>query len=169
MADPLVPDATSVGVEDKFQGNFTKAFYLRAKKGDELEKLIGYGAGRLAKGWWLLFALEKPLAVDFQFGGYNHFSGSRIGHPSLGEARPTVDESLAKELGGEVGLRKKKVSHIAALEISGPQRLAKVLPVAAGADYPVGPGIYQCNITKPILCEVAAFIPPGGEYVGQYT
>src|SRR4029077_7243395 len=104
MARSLVPDATSVGTKDKFSGNFTKAFYLRARKADELEKLIGYGAGRLAKGWWLLFATEKPLAPNFEFGGYNYFSGSRIGNPGLGAARPTVEDSLTKDLGGPAGV-----------------------------------------------------------------
>jgi hypothetical protein len=170
MAMPLAPNATSVGLRDKFSGNFTKALYLRSQSSNELERRIGYGSGRLAKGWWLLFALEKPSPANFQFGGYTHFSGARIGPPSLGNARPTVEESLKETLGGNAALMAQRTASLAALQLTGPERLAKIIPVAGGADYPVGTGIYQCNVGPgAILCVVAAFIPPGGMYTGMYT
>jgi hypothetical protein len=61
-----------------------------------------------------------------------------------------------------------KGRHVAALKIDGPDRLAKVVPVASGADYPAGTGIYQCNIPRPISCKVAAFVGPGQTYLGHY-
>ena len=62
-----------------------------------------------------------------------------------------------------------EAAHIARLQITGHERLVKVLPVGPGADYPVGAGIYQCNIPRPIQCAVAAFIAPGETYLGMYT
>ncbi len=169
MARPLPADETSVGIIDAFSGNFTRAQYLRARRSNELERRLGYGPGRLASGWWLLFALEKPRPQDFEFGGYTHFSGSRIGDPRLGDARPHVEQNLAALLGGTGGVEALKPKLIAQLQLMGHQRLAKVIPVARGADYPVGTGIYQCNIKSPIRCRVAAFVRPGGTYLGDYT
>ena len=169
MAANLMPNASSVGTIDTFKGNFTKALYLRGQNAAELERRLGYGAGRLSQGWWLIFALEKPPSSGFEFGGYTHFSGSRIGAPALGAARPHVQDELAKHLGGPAGVANAKAGHVANLEISGPNRLAKVIPVASGNDYPVGSGIYQCNVSMPIRCKVAAFVPPGGSYMGNYV
>lgn len=168
MPNALAPDQSSVGTVDDFKGNFTKAMYLRSQPGGELERRLGYGPGRLSQGWWLLFALVKPTPDNFEFGGYTHFSGARIGHPSLGNARPAVEEELQRNLGGPAQVLAAKASHIAKLQTIGYERLAKVLPIAPGADYPVGSGIYQCNIPRPILCKVAAFVAPGGTYLGMY-
>src|SRR5436190_1691885 len=168
MPAPLVPGPSSVGTVDRFSGNFTKALYLRSQPGDELERRLGYGPGRLSQGWWLLFALERPAPDNFEFGGYTHFSGSRIGDPGLGTGRPHVEQELQRDLGGPAQLLAHKGRHSAGLKIDGPERLAKVLPVARGADYPVGAGIYQCNIPRPITCKVAAFVAPGGLYLGNY-
>jgi hypothetical protein len=165
----LAPNASSVGVIDQFKGNFTKALYLRSQGSTELERRLGYGAGRLANGWWLLFALARPAPGSFEFGGYTHFSGSRIGNPTLGSGRPHVEDDLLRNFGGPAGMAAAKARHVAALELSGPNRLAKVIPVDGGSDYPVGSGIYQCNVTTPIRCKVAAYVPPGGTYLGNYT
>jgi hypothetical protein len=165
----LVPNVSSVGVIGQFKGNFTKALYLRSHNAAEVERRLGYGHGRLAPGWWLLFALDRPSPDNFEFGGYTHFSGSRVGNPALGSARPHVEDDLVRTFGGQAGLAAAKARHVAALELTGPNRLAKVIPVSSGAEYPVGAGVYQCNITAPIRCKVAAFVPPGGAYRGDYT
>jgi|KBSSwiStaDraftv2_1062776.scaffolds.fasta_scaffold671062_1 hypothetical protein len=168
MAKALEASGSSVGTEDVFTGNFTKALYLRSHPSAELELRLGYGPGRLSDGWWLLFAIDPPSPSNFEFGGYTHFSGSCIGNPNVGGLRPHVEEELLEQL-GPVGLWRKKVEHVAALEITGPQRLAKVLPVKRGNDYPVGSGIYQCNIPRGIRCKVAAYVAPGQTYLGNYT
>ena len=67
MPAPLAPDASSVGTVDRFSGNFTKALYLRSQSAGELERRLGYGPGRLSRGWWLLFALERPAPDNFEF------------------------------------------------------------------------------------------------------
>jgi|SRR5215469_7432091 len=165
----LAPNASSVGTIDFFKGNFTKALYLRGQSSTELERRLGYGPGRLASGWWLLFALDRPAPGNFEFGGYTYFSGSRIGDPGLGTGRPHVEDDLLQNFGGTAGMAAAKARHIAALELDGANRLAKVIPVAKGTDYPVGAGIYQCNVgPAPIRCKVAAYIPPNGKYLGNY-
>lgn len=164
----LVANGSSVGTVDSFKGNFTKAIFLRGQSSAELERRLGYGAGRLAQGWWLLFALDRPLVSAFEFGGYTHFSGSRIGNPAQAN-RPHVETVLAGQVGGPAGMAAIKDRHVAGLELIGPNRLAKVIPVASGSDYPVGTGIYQCNVTVPIRCKVAAFVGPGETYQGNYS
>ena len=62
-----------------------------------------------------------------------------------------------------------KAAHIARLQITGHERLAKVLPVGPGADGPLGAGIYQRSIPRPIQCAVDAFIAPGETYLGMHT
>jgi hypothetical protein len=167
----LSPHQSSVGTEAKFFGNFTQAKYLRNHSAAELERRIGYGPGRLAEGWWLLFALEKPDPLHFEFGGYTYFSGARIGDPRLGAARGTVDASLNADLGGDAQLLEVKKRQIEGMTLVGYDRLTKVIPVAAGSEYPIGSGIYQCNIkeTGPIRCKVAAFVAPGDTYTDNYT
>ena len=128
---------------------------------------MGYGPGRLSQGWWLLFALERPTPDNFEFGGYTYFSGSRIGPPG-DPNRPTVEQELLKDEGGPAQLLALTAKLIATLQLSGHERLAKVVPVGPGADYPVGTGIYQCNIPRPISCKVAAFVAPGATYLGMY-
>ena len=71
--------------------------------------------------------------------------------------------------GGPAQVLAAKAAHIARLQITGHERLAKVLPVGPGADYPVGAGIYQRDIQRPIECAVAAFIAPGETHLGMYT
>jgi len=164
----LAPNASSVGSESEFSGNFTLAKYIRGQSGAELERRIGYGPGRLAAGYWLLFALERPTADNFQFGGYTYFSGARIGHPSLGDSRPSVETGLETGLGGNPSLVAVKKKHVEQVQLFGPDRLAKIIPVAAGQEYPVGSGIYQCNVPHPIRCKVAAFVGPGAVYQGDY-
>lgn len=168
MSFHLAPNISSVGTEGEFRGNFTLAKYLRGQSAEELERRIGYGHGRLASGYWLLFALEKPPPEHFQFGGYTYFSGARIGHPALGDSRSTIDASLKEDFGSDSALQAAKIRHVERLQLFGPDRLAKIIPVAAGQEYPVGSGIYQCNISHPLRCKVAAFVSPGETYQGKY-
>src|SRR4051794_4070052 len=128
----LSPNASSVGTEGGFSGNFTLAKYIRRQDSAKLEKRIGYGPGRLANGYWLVFALEKPSPDNFEFGGYTYFSGARIGHPSLGDSRPTVEASLKADVGGDPRLVALKRKHVEGLQLFGYDRLAKLIPVAPG-------------------------------------
>ena len=83
----------------------------------------------------------------------------------------TVDrfeQELERHLCGAAQVQGYRGRHVAGLKLGGWERPAKVLPVARGADYPVGSGIYQCNIPRPITCTVAAFLALGGMYLGNY-
>ena len=162
-------DDSSVGVLGGGSGNFTEALYLRSQSAGEIEQRLGFGPGRLSRGWWLVFALEKPLPDNFDFGGYTDFSGGRIGHPRVGGSRPKVEEELEQDLGGPAQVLAARARRIATLQITRADRVAKVAPVAAGSDYPVGSGFPQFNIPHAIKCKVAAFIAPGETYLGMYT
>lgn len=169
MRFSLAPNASSVGTTGKFSGNFTKAKFIRGQSCSELELRVGYGSGRLDHGYWLLFALEKPDPANFEFGGYTHFSGARIGDPRIGGERASVEAELARTLGGSGAVAEAKKRHVDDLQLIGPDRLAKIIPVAPGTEYPVGSGIYQCNIPAPISCRIAAFVGPGETYQGSYS
>ncbi len=164
---PLAPDQRSVGETRFIRGNFTQAMYLRSQPSQALEDRLGYNRGTLAKGWWLVFAIDKPDPSNFEFGGYTYFSGGRIGPPSLGDTRTTVETSLASQLGKNLdGQRRSHVTNF--LRIQGHLRLAKVISVTKPTEFPMGTGIYQCNIRDPIRCRVAAFVEPGQIYTGMY-
>ncbi len=168
MAINLAFDASEVGRLGGFSGYFTQAWYLRKQPEAELADRLGYEKGRLSDGWLLLFALAKPLVENFEFGGYTHLSGSRLGPPALGDARMHVEESLSKLLGGATAVSKLKEQRLRELELSGHKRLAKVIPKKGGNVFPAGSGIFQCRMKEPISCKIAAWIPPGGVYDGDY-
>lgn len=63
---------------------------------------------------------------------------------------------------------KLKSKHIEGIQLFGYDRLAKIIPVAAGREYSVGSGIYQCTIRRPIRCKVAVFAALGEAYQGDY-
>jgi len=107
--------------------------------------------------------MPGPLAPDpSSVGVIDGFKGNFTKALNL-RSQPSgeLERRLAERPGGPAQVLAAKAAHIARLQIKGHERLAKVLPVGPGADYPVGAGIYQCNIPRPIQCAVAAFIASG--------
>jgi hypothetical protein len=150
-------------------GFFTQALYLRGQSSAELERRLGYGAGRLAQGWRLLFMLDLPGVEDFEFRGYTHFSGGVVqGHLNPPDKR-TAEDRL-RESGVDVLRSKQKVIR-EVFRLHGPNRLAKVIPVRTGTEYPPGSGIPQWTLVRgrEKRFEVAAFVAPGQLYNGNYT
>lgn len=161
----------SVGLCDEFTGFVTKALFLRGQSTTELELRLGYGAGRLASGYWLLFALEVPEPEQFEFAGYTHFSGGRPqGH--LDNRNPTSEQSLAAT--GHLLAHKNRVINDV-FRVAGPERLAKVIPLNGGDEYPQGKGIPQWKIVptarrqRGITFRVVEQISAGGIYKGNYA
>jgi hypothetical protein len=154
-----------VGQRRNFTGFCTKAIFLRGQSAAELELRLGYGAGRLTDGYWLLFATEIPRPDQFEFAGYTHFSGGRPqGH--LSDGAPTAEQSLAS--GGLLLDHKRRVIRDV-FKTSGPERIAKVIPRRVGTDYPQGSGVPQWKlIGQGIAFIVAARIEPGACYRGNY-
>lgn len=150
------------------------------KPAAEIERLIGYRAGRLRDGWWLMFLTELPTIDQFEYRGHSHMSGGRIqGHLPQNANSPTAEQRLENEgmnLTGtsyqKKGMKQKTIED--QFTLAGSKRLAKVRPVADAArdplipDYPPGTGIPQWTLVVPLRWKAAAFIAPGTMYQGNY-
>lgn len=153
----------------KARGFVTRLIFVINKSANDLEDAIGYHRGRLSKGWSLLLLKEKVAPSEIVLAGYSHFSGGRIGHPSRGGARETVEAHA----GGFLDLGRVKQSLAESFVLEGPQRIVKVIPATAHdtampepEQYPVGRGIPQWILTADKTFIVAATVRPGMAYRG---
>jgi hypothetical protein len=176
----FVPLPKRPGEVQQLKGDFSKALYYRMKPASEVERLIGYRAGRLRDGWWLMFLTIKPNVDQFEYRGYSQMSGGIVeGHLPQNQGNPTAEARLVAggfNLTGTSyqtdGLKQKTIREV--FELAGPNRLAKVRPVAAAhgdpdiPDYPPGLGIPQWTLTTPLPWVAAAFVGPGQVYDGNY-
>lgn len=161
----------NLGTTIPCKGFFTKAHWLRMQTAAEVERRIGYRAGRLSQGWYLLFLLQKPTPDQFEFRGYSYMSnGIPFGHlPNPPDPR-NAEQRLHQ--GGYDTARMKQGIIQNVFTLSGHNRLAKVIPARGEfgkLDYPPGSGIEQWTLTVPLPFQVASFIAPGEVYQGNYT
>ncbi|MBC8129737.1 MAG: hypothetical protein H7Y08_05390 [Rhizobiaceae bacterium] len=159
----------SVGQTVSMAGFFTHALYLRSQAGEEIERRLGYRKGRLSSGWWLLFLQQMPAPDQFEYRGYSQMSGGRAqGH--VRSDTPTAEESLLRSGVKVFSLKSRTLKET--FFLSGPGRLAKVVPVAEAfgeLDYPPGSGIPQFELTAPLPFRVVAHVGPGETYLGDYV
>jgi hypothetical protein len=148
-------------------GFFTKARFLRQQSAAELERRLGYAQGRLSMGWWLLFLEEMPTPKDFEFMGYTYMSGGVIqGHLRPG---PTAEQRLKNAKYDVFGLKRRSI--VQTFRLFGPDRLARVVPIAGESGpmpYPPGSGFPQWTLTRPLLFRAWGSIGPGQIYSGDY-
>ena len=115
-----------VGGNANLRGFFTKALYVRNQPSLEVERRLGYRAGRLDEGWWLCFLLQMPKGEDFEVRGYSQMSGGVAQGHLKSPPDPRNAEQTLKD--GGVDLVKVKAGLIAnTFRLSGPERLAKVI------------------------------------------
>lgn len=136
------------------RGYVTQLPFVRGKSGRELDRLIGYRAGRMADGWALLELIEMPGPDDFEFRGYSHLSGGI----AAGESRTA--EGRLRDGGYDVAKLKRDVI-ASKFRVTGPSRLVKVVPnrvAFGGDDYPPGAGIPQWELKRDLAFRVAALI-----------
>ena len=152
-------------------GFVTKLIYVINKNATELEDRLGYNRGRLDAGWMLLLLKEPVRPNEFELGGMSYFSGGRIGHPDLGDARPTVEDDYARTIGDPGRIKAQQAQEV--FVTSGVNRIAKVIPIAgrdgrmSDADaFPVGHGIPQWRLTADKLFIVAAVLQRGARHLG---
>lgn len=169
----FVPFPKSVGERQDLDGFFTKALYLRGVPGAEIERRLGYRAGRLRDGFWLMFLTRKPTPAEFEFRAYSQMSGGiEQGHLPANAGNDTAEQRLLKG-GYDVGLLKDRIIR-ETFQLAGPDRLAKVRPIAREhgedgvPDYPPGTGVPQWTLTRALPWVAAAFVGPGGKYDGMY-
>jgi hypothetical protein len=149
-------------------GFFTKAVFLRRQSTAELERRLGYAPGRLAQGWWLLFLERMPTPDDFEYMGYSYMSGG----VTQGHLRPgaTAEQELKSAKFDVFGMKRRTILQI--FRLSGSDRLAKVIPIAAESGpmaYPPGSGVPQWKLVQPLPFRVWGLIGPGEMYAGDYS
>ena len=164
---PLVLGATIA-----VAGDVTKNRSVRARSAADLERSLGYGAGRLAAGWWVLLLQETLTTADFRLSGLTLRSGGKLGLPSndpLAESRRRhVSDQILQEHGaaGYAALQRWALSTVTP---HGDDRIVKVLPVtphdpAMGAadQYPMGAGGLQWTLLRPCRFLVAMRVDAAG-------
>lgn len=161
----------TVGGTANLRGFFTKALYVRNQPSREIEKRLGYRAGRLDEGWWLCFLLQMPKGDDFEVRGYSQMSGGVAqGHLASPPDPRNAEQKLAADGVDMVKVKGNLLRDV--FRLSGPERLAKVIPARGEFgenDYPPGSGIPQWTLTKPLQFKVAAFMGPREDYQGNYS
>ena len=176
----FVPLPRAVGETQPLAGFFTQARYLRMQTAAELERRLGYRAGRLRDGYWLMFLLQMPTVQQFEYRGYSQMSGGIAQGHRPEHANDPNAENLLKAGGYNLtgtATQKEGMKHRTLRDtftLSGHLRLAKLRPVARAhgdpdvADYPPGSGIPQWELVAPLPFVAAAFVAPGGAYDGMY-
>jgi hypothetical protein len=109
-----------------------------------------------------------PTPNDFEFMGYSYMSGGASqGHLRPG---PTAEQELKAGKYDVFGLKRRTI--LQTFRLSGPDRLAKVVPIGgeSGAmPYPPGSGFPQWKLIQPLPFRVSGSIGPGQIYSGDYS
>jgi len=166
--------AFNVGDTLDMKGYFLQLHFIRGQTPSELERRIGFRAGRLSQGWYLFFMLRRPTPDDYEMHGYTHFSGGMVqGHLPHASPPPIQEQRLTLEQGWSAAdVRRFKQRQIASFELTGARRLAKVIPVIDHSvieEYPPGSGIPQWKAVRPLPFRVKAALGPGQAYTGDFT
>jgi hypothetical protein len=138
-----------------------------------VERSLGFAAGRLAAGYWLLLLKQVPGIDDFIFGGTTLRSGGKLGLPGKSdaedEARMTVDAQMRADYGPAGYLAHKKDAIGRSGFVYGPNRLMKIIPntphdsnLSSHDQYPMGGGSLQWKLVVPRPFFVAMRVAPDG-------
>ncbi len=169
MADrkPLV-----LGTDVFLNGDITQNRWVGARSARELERSLGYGAGRLSAGWTVLLLKQVLQPEDFKFSGLTIRSGGRLGLPAESPAadkarRPVHDEVM--DTIGAAGYRDRQLKALSEITQKEETRLVKVIPVTPHSDtlkpseqYPMGGGGLQWTLIRPCKFLVAMTVDENG-------
>lgn len=156
-------------------GNITQLKAIAFADPGTLEQMVGYGAGRLSEGYWILLLMQRLVSGDrkaaledarhFEFEGTTLRSGGRLGLPektlAADKLRKTVKDDILHGDRLSPGRSEQeylewKAKVAAGVPLKGPDRLAKIIPVkrlveedySPREDFPMGGGALQWNILK---------------------
>ena len=138
-----------VGDPIEISGFVTKDKFVRGRSLGELERVLGYGTGRLSKGVIVAKPLALPGVGDFETRGYSQVAGHRY-RPVAG-----VEYDVVRRIARD------------SWTLSGLDSLVKFIPMGAGDEYPPGEGVPQWLFTRKVPGTVVAIIVdyPEGHYV----
>ncbi|SDB46232.1 hypothetical protein [Belnapia rosea] len=154
------------------KGDVTQNRWVGARSARALEASLGFHAGRLSDGWWVLLLKERLKPADFDFAGITLRSGGRLGlparDPAADRARTHVSDQILAER-GPAGYADLQASALAGVTEKGEDRIVKVIPVTphseamAPADqYPMGGGGLQWTLRRPCSFLVALQVDAQG-------
>lgn len=151
-----------VGELRPFTGNVTTLNWIGPRPPAAVEANLGYGPGRLANGYWVILLKHVLKPADFELEGTTLRSGGKYGLPgqtaAADSARMRVHDDILRRR-GQAGYMEMQEHVLRTTRITGPARIAKVIPVSphdsamAPADqYPMGGGGLQWTIKKDRPC-----------------
>lgn len=154
------------------RGDVTQNRWVGARSARELERSLGFGAGRLDQGWAVLLLKQTLQPSDFKFSGLTLRSGGRYGlpanTPAADQLRPSVHDGVLAQR-GPVGYVELQKIALASVTPKGPSRLVKVIPVtphsttmAPDEQYPMGGGGLQWTLLRPCDFLVAMTVDQNG-------
>jgi hypothetical protein len=154
------------------RGDVTQNRWVGARSASELERSVGYGPGRLAKGWWVLLLKQALSPEDFKFSGITLRSGGRLGlpaaTPALDQQRAHVSDQILAQRGA-AGYQDLQQNALRSITPTGETRLVKIIPVTPHSDtmapedqYPMGGGGLQWTLIRPCRFLVAMAVDEAG-------
>ena len=164
-----------IGSITQAKGCVTRLIDVNNRSQQELEDRVGFRRGRLAKGYYILVLKERLTPEDIQFFGYTYMSGGKHGLPSNDPAvergRKSAEQALIEQL-GQQGLKSLKAMRAREHQLSGSERLVKIIPeirhdelMGPADQYPAAPGgIMQLNLVRPKAFLVAAHVDPDNTF-----
>lgn len=161
--------ALVVGEKVTLTGDVTKLGANGAKAPQGVEDMLGFGRGRLSRGYYICLLAEALTPGDFEMSGTTLRSGGKLGLPRAtaeeDDRRSRVSSQIRYEYGddGYDGLKMAALNRVTA---TGADRLVKFVPVTRHApglspadQYPMGGGSLQWTLLPPgKLFYVAAFV-----------
>ena len=158
----------TLGQVEKLKGDVTRLASVAGRSPRRLEGVLGYGPGRLDKGYWIALLREPLRKAETKFSGLTLRAGGREGLPLgdpiadgermhnhtqlLDKYGPMAVDRMLDELVGNP------------LTLTGDKRIIKVVPVTrhVGAnpaqEYPMGEGAPQFTLTDSHMFFVAVFV-----------
>lgn len=153
-------------------GNVTTLQWIKPGYEAETAAALGYDKNRLSHGYFIALMKRPPTPDEFIFEGTTLRSGGREGLPAQSwdadARREKVHDQVLAEYGSD-GYRKLQISTLGGIKVTGPERLAKVLPTIAHDDkigpdvqYPMGGGGLQWRLHKAVPFLIAAHVDAFG-------
>lgn len=163
----------TLGNHEVVFGDITTLQWVKPGYEADTERALGYHAGKLAQGYYILLLTRKPQSNEFQFSGTTLRSGGKLGLPAATDAldalRPRVHTEMQTKYGA-AGYSDLQINALNTITLKGDQRICKVLPdlrhnagMAPNDQYPMGGGGLQWTLTRPGLpFLVAVRVNPNG-------
>jgi hypothetical protein len=151
--------ALIVGERTTLYGDVTQFSAIGAKAPSGVETMLGYGNGRLSRGYHICLLSGVLTPSDFEFSGNTMNSGGKAGLPQNtkedDDVRPRIHRQILHKY-GESGYRQLQMWALSKHERTGSTRLVKIRPIAEhdpdgipANQYPMGGGSLQWRLLQP--------------------